>query len=255
MEDTLFPLPEVEEKAQATGLSSHPRLKRANRAQVEWQAVALDSLLPEDHKARIVWEWVQMVDVTPLEAEIKAVAGLPGQNAIDPRILLALWLLATLEGVGSARALDRLCEEHIGYRWICGGVSVNYHTLADFRVAHEAYLNQLLVDSVAALMREGLVPLETVAQDGKKLRASAGSSSFHSAEKLEDRLAKAKAQVERLRAELESDPRSNTRRQKAARERAARERVERLEQARKELATKKAHARNIALRARIRKRG
>lgn len=242
MEETLFPLPESIEKTAAPGLQGRPRLKRANRNQMEWQLAALDSLLAADHKARIVWAWVQGVDVSPLEAEIKAVEGQAGQNAIDPRILLGVWLLATMEGVGSARALDRLCEESIAYRWLCGGVSVNYHTLADFRVGHETYLEQVLVEGAAGLMAEGLVQMESVAQDGKKVRASAGSSSFHSAEKLEARLAKAKAQVEALRAELEQDPGATTRRQKAARERAAREQVERLEQARKELAAKQAQA-------------
>jgi transposase len=242
MEDTLFPLPEGEEKATEQSLRGRVRLKRANRVQMEWQLAALESLLAEDHKARIVWEWVQGVDVSPLEAEVKAVEGQAGQNAIDPRILLGLWLLATIEGVGSARALDRLCEENIGYRWLRGGVSVNYHTLADFRVAHEAFLEQQLVDGVAALMTEGLVQLEIVAQDGKKVRASAGSSSFSSDEKLEARLAMAEEQVKTLRQELETDPGATTRRQKAARERAARERVARLEEARKELAAKKAQA-------------
>lgn len=242
MEETLFPLPEGEEKATEPGLQGRARLKRANRNQMEWQLADLDSLLAEDHKARIVWAWVQGVDVGPLEAEIKAVEGLPGQNAIDPRIELGLWLLATMDGVGSARALDRLCVEHIAYRWMCGGVRVNYHTLADFRVEHEDYLEGLLVEGAASLMTEGLVHLESVAQDGKKVRASAGSSSFHSEAKLEARLAKAQEQVKTLRAELESDPGATSRRQKAARERAARERVERLEQARNELAAKKAQA-------------
>lgn len=242
MEATLFPLPEGEGKASEQRLQGRPRLKRANRFQMEWQMVNLDSLLAEDHKARIVWEWVQGVDVRPLEAEIKAVEGQAGQNAIDPRIQLGLWLLATMEGVGSARALDRLCVENIGYRWMCGGVTVNYHTLADFRVEHEDYLEQLLVEGVAGLMAEGLVELETVAQDGKKVRASAGSSSFHSEETLEARLVKAQQQVATLRTELASDPGATTRRQKAARERAVRERVERLEQARQELAAKKAQA-------------
>jgi transposase len=242
MEETLFPMPKAEEKAEPEGQQGRPRLKRANRGQVEWQVVDLDSLLPEDHKARIVWAWVQGVDVQPLEAKIKAVEGQAGQNAIDPRIKLGLWLLATMDGVGSARALDRLCEENIGYRWMCGGVSVNYHTLADFRVEHEEYLEQRLVEGAAALMAEGLVSMETVAQDGKKVRASAGSSSFHRQETLEARLAKAQEQVETLRTELANDPGATTRRQKAARERAASERVARLEEARKELAAKQAQA-------------
>src|SRR5208283_6058623 len=101
-----------------------------------------------------------------------------GRSAIDPRILLALWLFATLKGVGSARELARLCEYHLAYRWICGGVSVNYHTLSDFRTEHEAFLDGLLTQGVAALMHEGLVTLERVAQDGMRVRASAGAASF-----------------------------------------------------------------------------
>src|SRR5476649_635472 len=94
---------------------------------------ALDQMLPPDHMARTVWAYVDGLDLSRLLGQIKAVAGKPGQPSIDPRILLSLWLLATLDGVGSARELDRLTEEHIAYEWLCGKVPVNYHTLADFR--------------------------------------------------------------------------------------------------------------------------
>ena len=111
-----------------------PRVLKARRDQLEMQAVDLDSLLPADHRARTVWAFVEGLDLGPLYAEIRAVEAHPGRPTIDPRILMTLWLYATLEGVGSARALDRLCAEHNAYRWICGGVGVNYHSLADFRV-------------------------------------------------------------------------------------------------------------------------
>jgi len=110
---------------------------------------------------------------------------------------VARWLYATLEGVGSARA--RLCEEHDAYRWMCGGVSVNYHTLADFRVEHLGYLNGVLTSSVAALLAEGLVTLTRVAQDGLRVRASAGAASFRRQERRQEYWAEATAQVEALR--------------------------------------------------------
>jgi transposase len=84
---------------------------------------------------------------------IRAVEGGSGRAAIAPEILFALWLYATLEGVGSARAIARLAQEHDAYCWICGGVQVNYHTLSDFRLAHGDALDELLSDSVAALDR------------------------------------------------------------------------------------------------------
>lgn len=133
---------------------------------------------------------------------------------------MALWLDATLEGVGSARALDRLCKEHIAYLWILGGVTVNYHTLADFRVKHEKVLNRLLTQSVAALMEEGLVSLKRTAQDGVRIRASAGGKSFVEQSTLERYLEEAEEQVRSLLAELEADPGSVSRRERGARERA-----------------------------------
>ena len=96
-------------------------------------------------------------------------------------MLLALWFLATVEGVGSARQLARLCAEHDAYRWLCGGVPINYHMLSDFRVAKQAALDELLTQIVASLMATGAVSLERVAQDGMRVRASAGASSFDSA--------------------------------------------------------------------------
>lgn len=211
------------------------RVMVANRNQIELRAVDLEGLLAADHRARAVWAYVEGLDLSPLYEQIKAVEGHAGRPGIDPAIVLALWLYATLEGVGSARALDRLCREHDAYRWICGGVGVNYHSLADFRVSHGEFLDRLLTHSVATLMAAGAVTLQRVAQDGVRVRASAGAPSFRRRKTLKRCLREAKEQVERLRAELDDDPGATSRRQQAARERAARERAERVEQALSEL--------------------
>jgi hypothetical protein len=144
---------------------------------------------------------------------------------------MALWLHATVEGIGSARHLDGLCREHAAFQWIAGDVSTNYHTLADFRTEHVALLDDLLTKSVATLMAEGLVELNRVAQDGMRVRASAGAASFRRRPTLEEALAEAQQQVEALREEVEEDPAATVGRQKAARERAARERVEGIKRA------------------------
>ncbi len=115
-----------------------PRLRPIERQQVEMRSASLDQLLTPDHSARVVWAFVANSDITPLLQSIKAVAGHVGRDANDPRVLLALWLFATLDGVGSARELDRLCGEHMAYQWLCGGMSVNYHSLADFRTQQVA---------------------------------------------------------------------------------------------------------------------
>ena len=235
MEETLFPMPEKQTPADPTAKAGKPRLRRANRGQIEWRPVNLDSLLPEDHEARLVWEWVRGMDTSPLEAEVLSVEGAAGRPAIDPGILIALWLYATLQGVGSARQLERLCQEHLAYLWLCGGVSVNYHTLADFRVGHQDFLDQLFIQSIAALRAERLVSMHQVAQDGKKIRASAGSSSFHRKETLDRHLEEARQQVEVLRKQLDENPNQLSKQQQKARQRAARERMERIEKAKQQI--------------------
>jgi transposase len=207
-----------------------PRLRTADRQQII-PAMPLEDLLDTDHQARLVWDFVLNLDLTPLEQLIRAVEGGPGAPATDPRILTAVWLYATLEGVGSARALSWLCVHHNAFRWLVGGVSVNYHTLSDFRVGHVAFLDQVLTHSVAVLREQDLVDLNRVAQDGMRVRASAGAASFRRRPTLEECLAEAQDQVQRLKQELEDDPAAPSRRAAAARERAAAERQQRLQQA------------------------
>jgi transposase len=222
--------PSAEPKAADPG-RGRPRLRTANRQQIVFRAAPLDALIPGDHPARVVWDYVGGLALGSLYDRIKAVEGRPGRAPIDPKILMALWLYATVEGIGSARHLDELCRDHAAFQWIAGDVSTNYHTLADFRTAHVELLDDLLTQGVAALMAEGLVELNRVAQDGMRVRASAGAASFRRRPTLEEALAQAQEQVDALRDEVEEDPAATDRRHKAAQRRAARERAERVKAA------------------------
>ena len=159
----------------------------------------LESTIALDHPARSVWAFVERLDISALYGAIGSVQGRAGRAAIDPKILLALWLYATVDGVGSAREIERLTQAHDAYRWICGGVNVNHHTLSDFRVDHAAVLDRLLTEQVAELMSVGAVTLERVAQDGMRVRASAGAASFRRRSTLERCLEEARAQVQALK--------------------------------------------------------
>src|SRR5512142_1551388 len=228
-QSTLFELPDDPPSCPPTQAAiGRPRLRTVNREQIVLRAAPLDDLLPQDHPARLVWDYVEGLDLAPLYDRIEAVERGPGRAPIDPKILLALWLYATIEGIGSARALDGLCREHDAFRWIAGDVPTNYHTLADFRTAHVELLDDLLTKSVAALMAEGLVELNRVAQDGMRVRASAGAASFRRRPTLEEALVQAQGQVDALRQEVEENPAATDRRRKAAQQRAARERAERV---------------------------
>ena len=209
--------------------------------------LSLDQMLAEEHTVRLVWAYVDALDLTELYAKIRAVAGGAGRDPIDPQILLSLWLMATIDGIGSARRLDRLCEEQLPYQWLCGEVSVNYHTLADFRVDHGEFLDGLLTQSVAVLLHQGLVhqglvhqglvELTRIAQDGMRVRASAGAGSFRRKPTLTERLEEAEEHLEDLKREAEEDASAEDRRTKAARQRAADDRQERLQKALEERET------------------
>jgi transposase len=214
------------------------RVRRPERKQIEWRAASLDQMIPSDHRVRVVWAYVDSLDLGPLYQKIEAVEGQPGRDATDPKILMALWMFAIIEGISSARQLARLCERDLAYLWICGGVGVNYHMLSDFRTLHGEFLDQLLTDTIATLMHQELVTLDTVAQDGMRVRANAGSSSFRRERTLEGCRERAHEQVQKLREERDndSDGGSGNARHAAARERVARQRQERIERALEELA-------------------
>ena len=232
IEPTLFELPPTEEPVPARPTRpEEARVLRPVRHQLQWLSRTLDEVLAEDHPARAIWSVLEKLDLSTFYSAIKATLDRPGRPTTDPQVLLAVWLLATVEGIGSARKLTRLCHEHDAYRWLCGGVPINYHMLSDFRVAHQESLDELLTQIVASLTTAGAVTLERVAQDGMRVRASAGASSFRRQETLEAHLEEARAQVARLAQEREHPDPGVSRREQAAQGRAARERVERVEQA------------------------
>jgi transposase len=231
--------PVVSESPEGAGASSGAgtpetaRVSRPERRQVEIRSMSLDQMLPADHRARSVWAFVTSLDLSPFYADIEVTREKAGRSAIAPEVLAALWLLATLDGISSARELDRRCDTDLPYLWIRGGVSVNYHTLSDFRVDHGERLERLLVDSVAAMVHQGIVPLETISQDGMRVRASAGRSSFRRGPTLEQLQRQAQEHVDRLKKESESEGerQEGDARRKAAAQRAARERQERVDEA------------------------
>ena len=207
------------------------RVNRPQRDQIEWTQVDAETLIPEDHVARDIWSYLDRMELSAFYESVKSVAGGPGRPATDPQVLLALWMLATVDGVGSARRLARLCQEHNGYRWLRWNVPVNYHMLSDFRVANQTGLDDLLTQVVATLMSVGTVSLRRVAQDGMRVRAGAGSASFRGRKGLKRSLKEARKQVKRLAQEREHPDPEVTNRERAARERAARERKERVREA------------------------
>jgi transposase len=205
-----------------------PRYVEARREAIVFDRFEFDALIGVEHPARAIWAYVEKADLSGLYAQIKARAGTPGRPAADPRVVLALWLYACVEGVGNARQLERLSEVHHGFRWLRGGVPLNYHLLSDFRWQAAEVADRLLTQGVVALWSAGLVKLASLAHDGIRIRASAGAGSFRRLATLERLLGEVEDRIARLRQEIDADPDASNRRMQAADVRAARQRQERI---------------------------
>jgi len=205
-----------------------PRYIEARRDAIVFERFEFDALVGAAHAARAIWAYVEQVDLSELYRQIKARAHRPGRPAADPRVMLALWLYACVEGVGSARQLERLTEMHHGFRWLRGGVPMNHHLLSDFRWAASALVDRLLTEGVTALWSEGLVTLASLSHDGIRIRAAAGAASFRRLATLERLLGEVEERIARLKQEIDADPDASNRRQRAAQQRAVVEQRERV---------------------------
>jgi transposase len=232
---TLFKLPDQTQKPILEPKNSKPRLNRACRNQYELIPSLLEDLLPKDHLARSVWGYVDSLDLSLVLSKIQAVENHVGRPATDPKILLSIWLFAIIKGIGSSRVIEEYCKEHDAFKWICGGVGVNYHTISDFRSCHSDQLDLLLTMSVTALANSGIISLEKVSQDGMRVRANAGAGSFKREPTIIDQYELAKALVDDIKEEERKNPGACKTRLAAAELRSAEDRLKRLANAKDEL--------------------
>ena len=234
MPDELFDSNDVPTGLKPENPARVVRIERPDRSQVEFRTDCLDERIPDDHAVRMVWHFVEELDVSGLHDGFHSVEGGPGRSVTDRRILFALWLYAYGEGIGSARRINDLCQRDDSYRWLAGGVSLNYHTIADFRSRNGKILEDLFVQSLAVLMNEDLIDVTRLTNDGTKIRAKAKASSFRRESKLDQLVAAAEEHIKTIDRE-NKEGLDLSKRDRAARARHAREKFEKCEQAVKEL--------------------
>jgi transposase len=212
--------------------SKQPLIRQVNRQQMSWRAIDVERLIGEDHRARAIWTLVGRLDLSRFYESIESSVEEGGRPAIDPQLLISLWVYAYSEGIGSAREAARRCEFDPAFQWLTGLEEVNYHTLADFRVEKQKELDELFTQVLAALSKQGLITLEQVMQDGTKIKALASTRSYQREGTIREHLERARQRVEQM-----GDPRNEeaSANAKQAQARARRERQERLESALEEL--------------------
>ena len=209
-----------------------PLIRTINRRQMSWRAVDVERLIAEEHPARAIWELVGRLDLSAFYLAIASSAEEGGRPAIDPQLLISLWVYAYSQGIGSAREVARRCEFDPAFQWLTGLEEVNYHTLADFRVEKQRELDELFTQVLAALSKEGLITLEQVMQDGTKIKALASGRSYHREGTIREHLERARQRVTEM-----GDPRNEeaSAKTRQARARARQEQQQRLESALQEL--------------------
>ena len=216
---------EAQAKQKSEASDSKPRYEVIDREQLCWRPIDIERLIGAEHPARAVWEFIGRLDLSPYQEDARAVEGKAGRPGWEPRLLISVWVYAYSKGVGSARAIEELCQWEPAYQWLTGSRVINAHTLSDFRVKHDTALNGLFVQTLGLLSVDGLITLERVMQDGTKIRAKAAADSFRRQQRVEQALKEAKAQVAAVEAMSEEE---GSQRMAKARQRAARERQERL---------------------------
>lgn len=220
------PLPAQDSEPPAD--AAPPRFRPIDRRQLFFRSVDVEELIEPEHPARAIWAVVEKLDLSGFAAQVQAVQGSAGRSAIDPRLLVSLWIYGYSQAISSAREISRLCSYHPAYQWLTGAEPISGHTLSDFRVTHQSALEKLFVEVVGVLSAEGFVKLKRVMQDGTKVRACAAADSFRRRRKLEEHLAEARAQCAAM---TEAGDGEQSAVQREAQKRAARERAERLEAA------------------------
>ena len=215
--------------AARTALAPNALVQRVVRDQYEMPVVTLDDRVAKDHPVRAIEALVYGLDLAVVEATIESNSVDGGRPAVDPKILLMVWIWGVSQGESEASEIARRVSTDDVYRWICGGVRVGERTIRDFRKTSLPLLQSVFGQVVGALMGEGLIDLHRVAQDGTRVRASCGADSFRRAATLEVLIEEARRHLTEVLAEPHDPSRSLTMRR--ASERGAKERVERIERA------------------------
>jgi len=161
-----------------------------------------DAVLPPDHLARLVDEFIESLDVARLNRRFQHT---PGEAAYDVRLLAKVWIFAYARGITSGRELARQCVENLAFRFLTDGQCPNHRTLSGFRRKYRPLLRWVFAKTVLLGRQLGLVRLGLVAIDSVKLQADARASRKRTAAQLKETLDKLDLYLEQVAAQDQRD--------------------------------------------------
>ncbi len=85
--------------SQEIPISKQPLIRYVNRQQMSWRAVDVEQLIGEDHPARAIWALVGRLNLRAFYQAIESSTEEGGRPAIDPQLLISLWIYAYSQGL------------------------------------------------------------------------------------------------------------------------------------------------------------
>ena len=180
-------------------------LREMGREQIWMLPPTLDELLPLDHPARFVAEFVDALDREDWgELGVKIDGEVLGAPAYHPRALLSVWLYGFMTGVRSCRKLEAACRDQTPYLWLTGWQHPDHNTLWRFYRGHRQAMRKLFERTVRTAVTMKLVDLAVQAVDGTKVVANASLNRSYDAEGLRGLLERLESAITDLEAQNEA---------------------------------------------------
>jgi transposase len=166
----------------------------------------LDDLLPNDHAARYVAEFVDSLDSSEWEKLGIGINGeVLGAPEYHPRALLSIWLYGFMTHTRSSRKLEAACRDQISYLWLSGWQQPDHNTLWRFYKDYRYQMRYLFKHSIQIAIKLNLIDLAVQAVDGTKVAANASKERTYDAKGLERLLRRTDEVIHDLEKQNESD--------------------------------------------------
>ena len=180
-------------------------LRSFNREQAWLLPPTLGELVPLDHPARFVAEFVDSLDHEAwVELDVSPEGEALGAPAYHPRALLSIWLYGFMTGIRSSRKLEAACRDQVPFLWLTGWQHPDHNTLWRFYQAHRQPMRKLLKHTVATAVELRLIDLTVQALDGTRIPANAARDRIYDAAGLKQLLERTEAAISEMEAQNEA---------------------------------------------------